>query len=60
MSIYGLSYSLWQVIFYRKNKGPSTPVDIANKFNVEKPIIKRRVQRLKDLQIVKQIPGMDK
>jgi DNA-binding MarR family transcriptional regulator len=27
---------------------------------VEKPTITRRVQRLEDLQIVKQIPGMDK
>jgi MarR family transcriptional regulator, transcriptional regulator for hemolysin len=60
MSTYELSYSLWQVIFYIKNNGPSTLVDIANQYNVEKPTITRRVQRLEDLQIVKQIPGMDK
>jgi MarR family transcriptional regulator, transcriptional regulator for hemolysin len=60
MSTYELSYSLWQVIFYIKTNGPSTLVDIANQYNVEKPTITRRVQRLEDLQIVKQIPGMDK
>ena len=60
MSTYELSYSLWQVIFYIKNNGPSTLVDIANQYNVEKPTITRRVQRLEDLQIVKQIPGMDR
>jgi MarR family transcriptional regulator, transcriptional regulator for hemolysin len=60
MSTYELSYSLWQVIFYIKNNGPSTLVDIANQYNVEKPTITRRVQRLEDLQMVKQIPGLDK
>jgi MarR family transcriptional regulator, transcriptional regulator for hemolysin len=60
MSTYELSYSLWQVIFHIKNNGPSTLVDIANKYNVEKPTITRRVQRLEDLQIVKQVPGMDR
>ena len=60
MSTYELSYSLWQVIFHIKNNGPSTLVDIANKYNVEKPTITRRVQRLEDLQIVRQIPGMNR
>jgi MarR family transcriptional regulator, transcriptional regulator for hemolysin len=60
MSTYELSYSLWQVIFYIKNNGPSTLVDIANNYNVEKPTITRRVQRLEDLQLVKQIPGVDR
>jgi MarR family transcriptional regulator, transcriptional regulator for hemolysin len=60
MSAYELSYSLWQVIFHIKSNGPSTLVDIANKYNVEKPTITRRVQRLEDLQMVKQIPGLDK
>ncbi|MEH7179684.1 MarR family winged helix-turn-helix transcriptional regulator [Neobacillus vireti] len=60
MSTYELSYSLWQVIFYIKTNGPSTLVDIANKYNVEKPTITRRVHRLEELQMVKQIPGMDR
>jgi MarR family transcriptional regulator, transcriptional regulator for hemolysin len=60
MSTYELSYSLWQVIFYIKNNGPSTLVDIANNYNVEKPTITRRVHRLEELHMVKQIPGMDR
>ncbi|MEH7255530.1 MarR family transcriptional regulator [Neobacillus niacini] len=60
MSTYELSYSLWQVIFYIKTNGPSTLVEIAIKYNVEKPTITRRVHRLEDLQMVKQIPGMDR
>lgn len=60
LSTYELSYSLWQVIFYIKNNGPSTLVDISNQYNVEKPTITRRVHRLEDLQIVKQIPGKDR
>ena len=60
MSTYELSYSLWQVIFYLKNNGPSTLVEISNQYNVEKPTITRRVHRLEDLQMVKQIPGKDR
>ncbi|WP_053362584.1 MarR family transcriptional regulator [Bacillus sp. FJAT-27251] len=60
MSPYQLSYSLWQVILYIKNYGPSTLVDISNQYNVEKPTITRRVHRLEELQIVKQIPGKDR
>ncbi len=60
LSTYELSYSLWQVIFYIKNNGPSTLVDISNQYNVEKPTITRRVHRLEELQMVKQIPGKDR
>jgi MarR family transcriptional regulator, transcriptional regulator for hemolysin len=60
MVTYGLSYSLWQVIYYIKNNGPSTLVDISNQYGVEKPTITRRVHRLEELQIVKQIPGKDR
>lgn len=60
MSTYELSYSLWQVIFYIKNHGSSTLVDISNHYQVEKPTITRRVHRLEELEIVKQIPGKDR
>lgn len=60
MSTYQLTYSLWQVIFYIKNNGSSTLVDISNYYNVEKPTITRRVHRLEELQIVRQIPGKDR
>jgi len=57
---YQLSYSLWQVIYYIKKVGPSTLVEISNYYNIEKPSITRRVHRLLELDIVKQIPGKDK
>ncbi|MGV3487055.1 MAG: MarR family winged helix-turn-helix transcriptional regulator [Tuberibacillus sp.] len=57
---YDLSYSLWQVIFYLKNNGPSVLVDISNYYNVEKPTITRRVQRLEEMSIVMEIRGKDK
>jgi len=60
LSAYELSYSLWQVVYYIKNNGPSTLVDIANYYNLEKPTITRRVHRLEELQIVKQIGGQDR
>lgn len=57
---YDLSYSLWQVIFFIKNNGPSALVDISNYYNVEKPTITRRVQRLEEMNIVQVVPGKDK
>ncbi|CUU49812.1 MULTISPECIES: MarR family winged helix-turn-helix transcriptional regulator [Clostridium] len=55
-----LSYSLWQVILYLKNNQPSSLVDIANYYNIEKPSITRRVQRLEERLIVKTISGKDR
>lgn len=60
MGPYELSYSLWLVLYYVKNNGPSTLVEISNYYEVEKPTITRRVQRLEELQMVEQIPGKDK
>lgn len=60
LSAYELSYSLWEVIFYLENNGSSTLVDIASYFNIERPSITRKVHRLEELQIVKQIAGQDK
>jgi MarR family transcriptional regulator, transcriptional regulator for hemolysin len=60
LSEFELSYSLWQVIFYIKHNGPSTLVDIAIQYNVEKPTITRRVHRLEELQIIQHITGQDR
>jgi len=60
LSEYKLSYSLWQVIFYLKNNGPSALVDMSNYYHVEKPSITRRVQRLEKMDFIKVIPGKDK
>lgn len=57
---HGLSYSLWQVIFYLNKNGPSTLVDVASYYNVEKPSITRRVHRLEEMQIVKAMPSEDR
>nr|WP_106783122.1 MarR family transcriptional regulator [Lysinibacillus timonensis] len=57
---YELSYSLWQVIYYIQNNGPTTLVDISNYYEVEKPTITRRVHRLEELQLIAQIPGKDR
>jgi DNA-binding MarR family transcriptional regulator len=60
LSEYELSYSLWQVILFVNNNGPSTLVEISNHFNVEKPTITRTVQRLEEKQIIKVIQGKDR
>ncbi|KZE37301.1 MarR family transcriptional regulator [Bhargavaea cecembensis] len=57
---HGLSYSLWQVIFYIEREGPSTLVEISNYYEVEKPSITRRVHRLEEQGVVEQIPGNDR
>ncbi len=55
-----LSYSLWQVMFYLKNNGSATLVEISNHYNVEKPTITRTVQKLEEKEIVEVIPGRDR
>lgn len=60
LSEYDLSYSLWQVILYVKNNGPSTLVDISTYYNVEKPTITRRVQNLEEKLIVQVMPSKDR
>lgn len=57
---YELSYSLWQVILYVKNNGPSTLVEISAHYNVENPTITRRVQCLEEKLILNVIPGKDR
>ncbi|MDP4103459.1 MAG: MarR family transcriptional regulator [Bacillota bacterium] len=60
LSEYDLSYSLWQVIFFVKNNGPSTLVEISVHFNVEKPTITRTVQRLEVKQLINVKQGKDR
>jgi MarR family transcriptional regulator, transcriptional regulator for hemolysin len=60
LSEYNLSYSLWQVIFYLKNNGPSSLVDISKYYNVEKPSVTRRVQSLEEKMIIEEITGKNK
>lgn len=60
LSDYDLSYSLWQVVFYVRNSGPCTLVEISKHFNIEKPSVTRMVHRLEEKAMVQQIPGKDK
>lgn len=57
---FDLTYSLWQVIFYVKNFGPCTLVEISKYYQVEKPNITRTVRRLEEKGLLKQIPGKDR
>jgi MarR family transcriptional regulator, transcriptional regulator for hemolysin len=60
LSEFDLSYSLWQIIFFVKNNGSTSLVEISNHFNVEKPTVTRTVRRLEEKRIVQVIPSNDK
>lgn len=60
LSEYKLSYSLWQVIFYLKNNGPSSLVDISKYYNIEKPSVTRRVQSLEEKMIISELLSKNK
>ncbi|AEO99993.1 MarR family transcriptional regulator [Weizmannia coagulans] len=57
---FGLSYSLWQVMFYVRNFGPCTLVEICKYYQIEKPNVTRIVQKLEEQGSVEQIPGKDR
>lgn len=50
----------WSIVYYLKNFGSSTLVEISNYFDVEKPTITRTVNRLEEHHLIEQIPGKDK
>lgn len=60
LSEYDLSYSLWQVIYSAKHYGPITLVEIAKRYNVEKPTITRRVNYLEERQLIEKVESRDK
>ena len=55
-----ISYSLWQVIFYLKQNGPSSLVDISKYYNIEKPSVTRRVQSLEEKMIITEVVSKNK
>lgn len=57
---YNLYHSQWAIIYYLKNHGSSTLVDISNYLNVEKPTITRTVTRLQERELIVQIPSVNK
>lgn len=56
---HGLSFSLWEVLFYVQKMGPSTLVEIADYYHVEKPSITRRVHRLKEQMLIEGVSSKD-
>ncbi|MGM9987851.1 MAG: MarR family winged helix-turn-helix transcriptional regulator [Bacillaceae bacterium] len=57
---YDLYSSQWSILFFIKNYGPLTLVEISNFFHVEKPTITRTVKVLEQRNYIQSIPGKDK
>ena len=56
----GLYHSQWLLVYYLKQFGASTIVEISHYLDVEKPTISRTVDRLELRQLVEKIPSKDK
>jgi MarR family transcriptional regulator, transcriptional regulator for hemolysin len=56
----GLYQSQWMIVYYLKQHGTATLVEISLNLDVEKPTISRTVDRLEQLQLIKKIPSQDK
>ncbi|WP_019240793.1 MULTISPECIES: MarR family winged helix-turn-helix transcriptional regulator [Bacillus] len=57
---YELFSSQWSIMFFIKNYGPLTLVEISNFFHVEKPTVTRTVKVLEQRGYIKHIPTKDK
>ena len=57
---YDMYHSQWRIVYYLKNIGPATLVEIGAYFHVEKPTVTRTVNRLEKSGLIEQIPGRDK
>ncbi|WP_042349314.1 MarR family winged helix-turn-helix transcriptional regulator [Bacillus massiliigorillae] len=57
---YELFSSQWSIMFFIKNYGSLTPVEISKLFHVEKPTITRTVKALEQRNYIEHIPGKDK
>ena len=56
----GLYYSQWSIVYYLKQCGSATLVEITNYLDVEKPTISRTVKRLEEQQLIERLPSEDK
>lgn len=56
----GLYHSQWSMVYYLKRHETCTLVEISSYLDVEKPTISRTVKRLKEQQLVENIPSKDK
>ena len=60
LSAVELFHSQWSIVYYLKEYGSSTLVEISNYLDVEKPTVTRTVNRLEERKLIEQIPGKDK
>ena len=60
LSVAGLFYSQWLVLYSIKQLQPVTLVEITKWLDVEKPTISRTVKRLKEQGMIKEVPSQDK
>ena len=56
----GLYHSQWAIVYYLKQSGPGTLVEISQYLNVEKPTVSRTVDRLEKAELIEKIPSKDK
>ncbi|MBB6444245.1 MarR family winged helix-turn-helix transcriptional regulator [Bacillus benzoevorans] len=56
----GLFHSQWLIVYYLKQSGPSTLVEISQYINVEKPTVSRTVDRLEKSELIEKIPSKDR
>ncbi|WP_339229232.1 MarR family transcriptional regulator [Oceanobacillus sp. FSL K6-2867] len=56
----GLYYSQWSIVYYLKQSGSATLVEITNYLDVEKPTISRTVKRLEEQLLIERLPSEDK
>ncbi|WP_394233502.1 MarR family winged helix-turn-helix transcriptional regulator [Niallia oryzisoli] len=56
----GLYHSQWIIVYYLKQFGASTLVEISQYVDVEKPTITRTVNRLEERQLIEKVPSKDK
>jgi len=56
----GLYHSQWVIVYYLKQFGPATLVEISHYIDVEKPTISRTVDRLERSQLIEKIPSKDR
>lgn len=57
---YDLYHSQWSIVYFLKEYGPSTLVEIGSYLNVEKPTVTRTVNRLEKRQLIEQVLSPNK
>lgn len=56
----GLYYSQWSIVYFLKQNGSATLVEISEHLTVEKPTVTRTVKRLEEHRVIEEVPTEDK